>query len=187
MAALIYVFDRAGFVPLILLTVLAHELGHFSMIHLLGGRVTGLQLGLVGLRMDYESASISYPGEIAIALMGPFVSLALAFSASLFGQITASETAHLLAGLSLGACLFNLLPIYQLDGGRALFCLLAWRGNLQLAERAICVFSCIFIFALLLAGFGLFLYSGWNFTMLTAAVWLLISYCKSRRNTVKCV
>jgi len=185
MAALVYLFDWGGFVPLIILVALVHELGHFAAIWALGGRVLRLHLGLVGLRIDYEGQSVGYGGEIAIALMGPLLNLALAYGASLFGRYTGSETAFFLAGISLGAAVFNLLPIYQLDGGRALYCFMAFAVDAPFAGRVSCVLSLTLIFALLVAGAVLFIWSDWNFTLLTAALWLLISYCKSKGSAVK--
>jgi len=185
MVALVYLFDTNGFVPLILFAALVHELGHFVAIRALGGRVLRLYLGLIGMRMDYEGRRVGYWGEIAIACMGPLFNLALAYGASLLGRYTGSETAFFLAGISLGAALFNLLPIYQLDGGRALYCLLAWAVDVDWAGRVSCVMSCALIFVLLLGGLLLFLCSAWNFTLFTIAVWLLISYCKSEGSKVK--
>ena len=185
MLALVYFFDTNGFLPLILLAALVHELGHFTAIRLLGGRLMRLRLGLVGLCMDYQGEKIGYPGELVIALSGPLANLALAYGASFLGRYIGSDTAFFLAGLSFGASAFNLLPVYQLDGGRALYCLLAWRGEFHLAARAVCVTSCVTIFLLLILGLLLFIWSHWNFTLFTAALWLLIGYCKSRGNTVK--
>ena len=185
MLALVYFFDVNGFVPLVLLTALVHELGHFFAIWALGGRVMRLHLGLVGLCMDYEGGRIGYPGEIVIALAGPLLNLGLAYGASFLGRYIGSETAFFLAGISLGACVFNMLPVYQLDGGRVLYCILAWAGDVNLAFRVVCVISCVVIFVLLIAGFWLFVWSHWNFTLLTAALWLLISYCKNGGNAVR--
>jgi len=185
MVALVYLFDARGFVPLVILAACTHELGHFAAIRALGGRVLRLQLGLIGLRMDYEGRQVGYWGEIVIALSGPVSNLALAYGASYLGRYTGSEILFFLAGISLGAALFNLLPIYQLDGGRALYCLLAWGADVDLAGRVSCVLSCALIFVLLFGGLWLFFWSGWNFTLLTVALWLLISYCKSEGSAVR--
>jgi len=185
MVALFALFDRNGFLPLVALSALVHEAGHFLAIWILGGRVSRLHLGLVGLKIDYEGRRIGYPGEIVIALAGPVANLVFAYGVSFLGQYLGGETAFFLAGISLGACVFNLLPVYQLDGGRAIYCALALSFDSEQAGRGICVVSCVTIFALLVLGLLLFLWSGWNFTLFTAALWLLISYCKSRGNKIK--
>lgn len=185
MTALVLLFDQSGLLPLVLIAALAHELGHLAAIHGMGGRVRRLHLGLVGLCIDYEGRRIGYWGEIVIALAGPFANFALAYGASIWGIRTSSETLLFLAGVNMGAAVFNLLPVYQLDGGRAIYCLLALVLDSEQAWRGICVLSCGVILLLLVLGVLLLLWSGWNFTLLVAAVWLLISYCKSRGSTVK--
>ena len=170
--------------PLVILAALVHELGHFVAIRGLGGRTLRLHLGLVGLRIDYEGRQVGYPGEIVIALMGPAANLALAYGASFLGRYLGNETLFFLAGISLGAAVFNLLPVYQLDGGRALYCFMALTMDVDWAMRVSCVLSCAMIFAMLWAGVLLFVWSGWNFTLLTVAVWLLISYCKSEGSAI---
>ena len=187
MASIFYFFDRLGIIWLVFFAALIHELGHFIAIWMLGGRVRRIRLSLVGVCMDYDGRKIGYPGEIGIALSGPVFSFALAYGMSLLGRSFGYEWAYVLAGLSLGACLFNLLPIYQLDGGRALFFLLAWRRNYALAERVICMISCAVIFVLLAFGTWVLISTGWNFTLLAIALWLLIRYCKSGQNKIQYV
>ena len=185
MIALVYLFDVNNFVPLVVLAALVHEGGHFAAIWALGGRTLRLHLGFVGLRIDYEGRRVGYPGEIVIALMGPAANLALAYAASFLGRYLGSETLFFLAGISLGAAVFNLLPVYQLDGGRALYCFMALAMDVDWAWRVSCVLSCAMIFAMLAAGLLLFIWSGWNFTLLTVAIWLLISYCKSEGSAIR--
>lgn len=186
MTALVLLFDRSGLLPLVMVAAGIHELGHFAAIYLMGGRVRRLHFGLVGLCIDYEGQRIGYWGEIVLALSGPFANFVLAYGASVWGVYAANETLFLLAGVSMGAALFNLLPIYQLDGGRAIYCFLALVLDSEQAWRGVCVLSCGTILLLLALGVWLFLWSGWNFTLLAAAVWLMISYCKSRGSAVKC-
>ena len=184
-AALVFLLDQGGLLPLVAIAATIHELGHILAIKALGGRVHRLHLGLAGLCIDYEGRQIGYGGEIVIALAGSLANILLAYGASLWGRHVGSETLFFLAGVSLGACIFNLLPVYQLDGGRAIYCLLAFVFDSEQAYRFVCILSCGTILLLLILGTLLFVWSGWNFTLLTAAGWLLISYCKSRGNTVR--
>ena len=48
-----------------------------------------------------------------------------------------------------------------------------------MAERITCILSCVVTLALLSTGMMLLLKTGYNFTLLLAALWLLLCYCKS--------
>ena len=93
-----------------------HELGHMAAIYLLGGRV---RLGDIRLSSANLYISALDPGrELAAVLAGPLFS----FLAVLLWPI--APRLALCAGAQL--C-YNLLPIYPLDGGRILCCLLPYR------------------------------------------------------------
>ena len=102
----------------ILSAALLHELGHLLVLGLLGGRVTGLRVSVFGAELTTDAARLSYPGEIAAVLAGPAVNL-------LCGLALAGLRAWVAAGAHLSLCLFNLLPVRPLDGGRALYLLIA--------------------------------------------------------------
>ena len=93
-----------------------HELGHFIVIVSFGKTVEAVKLGALGAVI--ETQTLSYPEELVCSLAGPAVNLGCAAGLQ--------RAAPAFAILSLLLALFNLLPLYPLDGGRALQALMRW-------------------------------------------------------------
>lgn len=117
------VLPRGWFLPLILATAV-HELGHMAVIALSGGRIRALRLKLTGARL--ETSPLSYGQEVCSALAGPVSSLFLL----LFGAVCPP-----LAFWGLAQGLYNLLPVYPLDGGRVMLAGLSLLLPRDRAER----------------------------------------------------
>ena len=174
LAALLYYLDEEGILLWTAVACLLHEGGHLAAIYALGGRVVRLRLTLAGAEMVLSSVYAMGPGgECLAALAGPVSNLAAAALATRMG-----EGWFLFAGLNLGLAALNLLPLAQLDGGRAIYHLLVLLWSPGGAGRVVELLSRVTLALLLLAGLAVLWVTGANFTLLVTTLWLAFS----RRN-----
>lgn len=110
-------------VLLLLALVCSHEGAHLAVAAGLGCRVTELRLMPLGGALTLgPEAEVVPRTEIAVALAGPLHHLVLLAAARLAGPFPQALGSHWLFFLqaNLSLALFNLLPVYPLDGGRIL-------------------------------------------------------------------
>lgn len=110
-----------------LLAAFVHELCHIVAVYLFGGKILSLEIGPFGAVI--EAHGLNLFGECICALAGPAGSFLLVG----FGHFLPMSA---VCGLMQGA--FNLLPVYPLDGGRAVSCIFyrvcpKYAASLQLA------------------------------------------------------
>ncbi|MCE9608186.1 MAG: hypothetical protein K8U03_25150 [Planctomycetia bacterium] len=124
----------------LLLSVIAHECGHCLAAWKSGGRIDHVLLAPWG-GLTYLCPSRNWRVELAIALVGPAVNLAICLAATLtlvglgapvganfhpfalpplHDEMTAIDLFSLIAWINWLILLVNLLPAYPLDGARAL-------------------------------------------------------------------
>lgn len=106
-----------------LIAALFHEWCHILAIRLCGGKTSGLEVGAGGARL--QAKGLSRGQELVCSLAGPLGGLFLLLFARWIPRTAVC------AGFQ---SLFNLLPIYPLDGGRALHCLGIGDRGCQLIE-----------------------------------------------------
>ncbi len=124
-----------GWKPLILIFSAAavHECGHLLLLRLFHAPVTAFRITLFGAEMRTVNSSLSYPAEIAAVLAGPGANLLFGAAALHLPGICPFPAA---AGAHFALALFNLLPVYPLDGGRLLELLLSWSISPDCGVRA---------------------------------------------------
>jgi Zn-dependent protease len=114
-------------------SVLAHELGHsfVALRNKIG--VKSISLFFLGGLAQIEREPDTPGVEFRIAIAGPMVSLALALTFNLLGQVGSSvpyllPVVNYLARINLLLGLFNLIPGFPMDGGRILRAII-WKLN----------------------------------------------------------
>lgn len=155
---------------------LLHEFGHLLSDFLFGCKPRAVSLGLFGMTITRaEDLTLSYRQEICSALAGPFVNFVLA---ALFGALYLwqhTNTFLTAAGVNLSIFAFNAMPVFSLDGGRALEAFL--RAHVSDPHCQVTIqkaVSLLFIAACMGCGFYVLLQSGGNFSLLLLCAYLIV-------------
>lgn len=152
----------AGVVGLFLSIVL-HELAHSLVARAHGTPMGGITLFIFGGVAQMEREPRNPQAELTMAIAGPLTSLALAGFFGLVYVISRglslpepiTALGHYLGLLNLALALFNLVPAFPMDGGRALRAYLwAQRGDYRSATRTAAAFGAAF--GAVLVALGLF-------------------------------
>ncbi|PLT30138.1 M50 family metallopeptidase [Peribacillus deserti] len=148
----------AQFIPicLLFLIVLIHELGHAAAAQYYSWRIKSIKLLPFGGALETEEhGNRSLREDLIVALAGPAQHIWLcAIGFVLFqSQLITHEAFYQFFYMNLVIFLFNLLPIWPLDGGKLVFVCLSQRYPFLDAHRLTIIASTI------LAGLGLLLFS----------------------------
>lgn len=127
-----------GFLVAVFGSVLLHELGHALMARRWGVRTRHILLTPIGGIASLEGMPSAPRAELAVALAGPAVNLVIAAFLALVTNVSGVTAFGLVDGLmwaNLSLALFNLIPAFPMDGGRALRAFLADRVGRRSATR----------------------------------------------------
>lgn len=163
---------------LLYLTVFTHELGHALAARRYGIRTPVITLSAFG-GLAHLSSGATHPGaEVKIALAGPathLVWLAIAWPlAQVVGPVTLGtnriplDVFRHVVQLNLGLLLFNLLPAFPMDGGRALRGALALRMHPNRATLIACRIG--IVFAIGIAAYGTRQTGFWSGVLIVIAI-----------------
>ena len=164
-------------VSLILLSIVAHELGHAFCARAFGYDTKRIVLTPLGgyAQIDVEDFE-GTEAEYYIAAAGPFVNFAIAGMLIPFAFFNIEHTRYLMM-LNAAIALFNLVPAYPLDGGRMLRCLLTKKFGVVDGTLMSCKVSYVISLLIMM----LVLYCGNLLLSLLATVTVAYIYTHCRR------
>ena len=156
-------------------SLLLHELAHILLVKVFGGKVSGFRLGLPGATLWVRGVYRFKPRErYAVYLAGPGVNAIIALAAWKSAQFLYEppEILQYVFLYNIVLCVFNLLPVFPLDGGRVLQIFLGnrmgvLRANRYIIKAGLCTGSVLMVLGLVQA----VLYP-WNITLLCAGVYI---------------
>ncbi|OGS39093.1 MAG: hypothetical protein A2506_11960 [Elusimicrobia bacterium RIFOXYD12_FULL_66_9] len=124
----------AATVALLNISVVAHEFGHAAAGNAFGIRTRKIILNFLGGGADVVRGFRQSLPEFVIALAGPVVSalcgVALFMAAPLVAGTLAAPVLAAAANMNIVLAIFNLLPLFPMDGGRVLRAILTkWMGS----------------------------------------------------------
>ena len=160
-------FDETTLAAQCLLASFVHEGGHFLAMAAVGDRPARLCFGVFGMRVERRpDSSLGYGRAALVSVAGPVANLLCCVVLWLWGSAEAAFIHGVLAT-------FHLLPVLSLDGGEALYSLCCLVSTEHRAHTVMLIVSAVVLFPLSALGFYVLLQTGYNFSLLLLAVYLI--------------
>ena len=123
-----------------------HEAGHLFAIALCGEKPDTVRFGIFGMTIIRKNdISQDYKKEFITAVSGPMMNFFLLFVFVLLYAFYRKDIFLEMAAINLIIGLFNIMPVFSLDGGRALESLLLERLPSDKSEKIITAVSVAFL------------------------------------------
>ncbi|HLU22018.1 MAG TPA: M50 family metallopeptidase [Bacillaceae bacterium] len=151
--------------------VFLHELGHAFMAHYYDWKIKRILILPFGGYCEVdEHGNRSMQEELMVILAGPFQHLIIAILLPILvmASVVTADYAKVILQFNVMILIFNLLPIWPLDGGKLIQLFFATRNTYLEANRLSLVVSAVVLGMLHLF---IFIYSPWNIN-----VWLVLIY-----------
>lgn len=181
---LFYISKQIEIYALVMLFAIIHELAHLSIGILLGFKPEKLKIIPVGLTVSFKvnlndynerirKANLLELKKIIIAIAGPAINIIIAIMTYELNLFPNLNKFIVLANLFIA--IFNLIPIYPLDGGRILKGVLhiifgKWKAKKYINDISICVMIVITA----IASVGIYYFKNIAFLIIIAYLWIIV-------------
>ncbi len=180
---LFFVFTNQGVVYLYLIIfAILHEIGHLLCGLYFGKKVRTVSIMPYGLSIEFFPQKDNWNTHFIISLAGPMVNFMLAIFIAIL-PINIKKDIMFYTNIILG--LFNLIPMYPLDGGRMLKALLRKYTSRKMADDVTYkVSNAILIIFTMLASIGVYAFKNIAIVFIIAYLWAL-RIKENRRYNIK--
>ena len=169
---------------ILMLFTLVHELAHMFMGIILKLKPKELNVSPFGFSILFEIYEKNEIKKILIAICGPLVNILIALICY-FTNIK-NEWVELIIYSNILIGLFNLLPIYPLDGGRCIKSLIhIFRGNKSAIEYTNHISNICVILITMLSSIGIYYYKNIAILLILIYLWTLVIIENKKYNTKK--
>lgn len=158
-------------------SVVMHEMCHIAVAGRYGVQPARIWITPVGLSASIQNKGFSRSAMLWIHAAGPAANLLLFGAALLAGAVFPQirKEMELIRRTNLMLALFNLLPVFPLDGGRILQQLLSGTMGLLAAGRVVKVLAWIMTALILAAGVVQLRMTGYNLSLIMIGIYIPIA------------
>ena len=152
---------------------------------MVGAHIKKVQFKPFGINIEFDDDNkITYKNEIIIAVSGPLTNLILAISATAIYKADPRYADLFFVILcNAGIFILNTLPIWPLDGGRALKNMLLIFLEVDSAERICNAVSLVMLVVIMACGAIVLHVTRYNFSLIIISLYLMISFFRRRFKT----
>lgn len=154
---------------------LIHEIGHLIAVFLCGETPELIRFGAFGMTIVRKNdITQDYKKEFITALSGPMMNFLCSGIFCLFYLVFGNSLFLSLSIINIIIGGFNIMPIFLLDGGRALESLLKSKYSEEKSERVMKRVSLMFLIPMIFFGLLILIKSKYNFTFLAIGIYLTV-------------
>jgi Zn-dependent proteases len=160
---------------IVFISVFLHELGHILVAYRNGGSLVYIRLLPIGANAELDTRNCTVAGLVTIYAGGPIVNVILSI-VSYFVCLTLqikNDNLYLLYVSNLYLAVFNLIPVYPLDGGRLIQEILRTKRGIFSSARYLRYITIIISVAFISFGTYQLLSGKFNISLLLIGVYML--------------
>ena len=185
-ALLFYLTKQIELYAILMIFAMFHELGHIISGLLMGFKIEKINIMPMGLSISFkvplknynkkiQNSSLLSLKKIIIAISGPIINVIIAII-FIFSNFNIEEYQRLnIIYANLLLCIFNLLPIYPLDGGRILKQIFKIKYGIEYSIKYVHIFqNCTIILLTIISSIAIYYLENIAILFIIAYLWILV-------------